>query len=121
MQARLTIFRGLKELTMRILVAAAPVLLAWACALPAHALDDTPTQTPYLSSKVDDSRASPPVVMPRQSAARRTELDDLRRPLRAAIVPPAAPPVPLPPAAQARAQPAASRTPALADRSIGLR
>jgi len=106
---------------MRILVAALPVLLAWAGTLPAHALDDTPTQTPYLSSKADDNRASPALALPRQSAARRTELDDLRRPLRAAAAQPAAVSGPVPPAPQARALQGASRTPALADRSIGLR
>ena len=112
---------------MRILLTAVGAVLSLLFALPALALDDTPTQTPYLSSKADkaeDSRAAA-VRAPAVPAAtvRRPELDDGRRLQRAVVIQPAAAPtmVATTPAPLAPALSAVGRTPALASQAIGLR
>lgn len=112
---------------MGMLVAAAPVMLGLGLglsamiAVPAWALDDTPTQTPYLSSKGDDARAS--VAAARPPASRRIEMDESRRPARVAPPPPAIASTPAAatlPAPLAPALPAATRAATLAGRAIGL-
>lgn len=109
---------------MRILVAAATVMLA-GMVTPAWALDDTPTQTPYLSSRTDEARPvnrrepeerrvvrSPPPAAPAPAA-----------PAAAAAATPAAAPaqVSIPPVPSATPLASAGRVPVLPERSIGLR
>ncbi|MFA9218284.1 MAG: hypothetical protein ACEQSK_14445 [Sphingomonadaceae bacterium] len=94
------------------------------CALPAWALDDTPTQTPFLGARVETERTGAPVLRPQP--ARRSGADEGRR----AITLPAVVPVLQPLAATPRPQPAvplapalsaAGRAPTALNRAIGLR
>ena len=98
---------------MRILVVAAALIPGLICAAPAWALDDTPTQTPFMNSinsrseaRADDGRAAAAHQAPQQPI-RRAELDEPRRPVRMVATPATTAPAPL--------------APALAGRVIGLR
>ena len=103
---------------MRILLAATAAMLSLLSAVPARALDDTPTQTPYLGNKIDDNRAAASTQhLPAAPAVRRLGAAQAA----AVPAPAAAPAIATAPVPLAAALPAAGRAPGLTDRVIGLR
>ncbi len=106
---------------MRILLAASAVMLGL-FSVPAWALDDTPTQTPYLGNKIDDNRAAVATQRLPAAPAAATRRTTVAQPAITAV-PGAAPAVAVAaaPAPLTAALPVAGRAPGLADRAIGWR